>query len=332
MKLVFHLSGEHETLPKSEVLAVLDQRRLGIEVLHDLEQILICNAKFDHSNLMRLAMTHEILEFKGFCKPIKSKIVDLAARMGPVESAFSVGLTRIKKYWEDLRTLELERMIGGAVDGEKVDLDNPTVRIRGFLTSEGFVLGKSICRFRRSEFNARNPHLRPFFHPSSLSPILSRAISNICGVSEGKLVLDPFCGTGGLLIEAGLLGAEIFGLDIDEKMVAGTKENLLFYGLEGDVKVGDSTELGLRDCFDIVISDPPYGRGSTTRGRGINALYNRAMKSIYRALKNEGIACVISPSSLNIEEIAMNTGFKVQQKHLLRVHKSLTRNIVFMKK
>jgi tRNA (guanine10-N2)-dimethyltransferase len=104
MKLVFHLSGEHETLPKSEVLAVLDQRRLGIEVLHDLEQILICNAKFDHSNLMRLAMTHEILEFKGFCKPIKSKIVDLAARMGPVESAFSVGLTRIKKYWEDLRT------------------------------------------------------------------------------------------------------------------------------------------------------------------------------------------------------------------------------------
>jgi len=39
-------------------------------------------------------------------------------------------------------------------------------------------------------------------------------------------VLDPFCGTGGVLIEAGLIGLEVYGFDIQQSMVEGCKEIL----------------------------------------------------------------------------------------------------------
>ena len=47
---------------------------------------------------------------------------------------------------------------------------------------------------------------RPFFRPVSLEPRLARAAVNIAaGVDEGYVV-DPMCGTGGILIESALTG------------------------------------------------------------------------------------------------------------------------------
>ncbi|HDY74057.1 MAG TPA: methyltransferase domain-containing protein, partial [Euryarchaeota archaeon] len=231
-----------------------------------------------------------------------------------------------------LSTLMLEREIGAALSGDKVDLKNPDVQVQGFLSEDSFILTRLIQNLNRSEILERTPHRRPYFHPSSLSPILSRTICNICGVTAGKTLLDPFCGTGGLLIEAGLLGAELHGRDIDSEMISGCGENLSHYRLNGSLEIGDATELKDSERFDIAITDPPYGRASTTRGRGINALYQKAAESIYKILKPGGRACILSPHTLPLEEIAEDTGFNILESETIRVHKSLTRKIVFLSK
>ncbi len=45
-----------------------------------------------------------------------------------------------------------------------------------------------------------------------MSPKLARCMVNLTGVKENDLVLDPFCGTGGILIEAGIMGARVIGV------------------------------------------------------------------------------------------------------------------------
>ena len=65
-----------------------------------------------------------------------------------------------------------------------------------------------------NRFDERRMHFNPAPHPSSLHPRLARAFVNLTGISKGELY-DPFCGAGGILIEAALCGFIAVGSDID---------------------------------------------------------------------------------------------------------------------
>ena len=73
----------------------------------------------------------------------------------------------------------------------------------------------------RTCFEERKVQHRPFFSPISLHPKLARVLVNISAIKRDETLLDPFCGTGGILIEAGLIGAKVIGSDIEEKMIEG---------------------------------------------------------------------------------------------------------------
>ena len=61
-----------------------------------------------------------------------------------------------------------------------------------------------------------------------LPPKLARMMINLSGIDpRGAVLLDPFCGSGTVLMEGALMGcAEIIGSDISEKAVADTKKNM----------------------------------------------------------------------------------------------------------
>ena len=67
----FELSGEHETLPKSEALALVEANSTRYSEIDSLEQCLIVEADdLDVETLgRRLAMTHRIIEVLGSLKP-----------------------------------------------------------------------------------------------------------------------------------------------------------------------------------------------------------------------------------------------------------------------
>jgi len=58
-----------------------------------------------------------------------------------------------------------------------------------------------------------------------LPPKLARMMVNMTGAREGR-VLDPFCGTGVVLQEAALLGFDIYGTDLSDKMIDYSGVNL----------------------------------------------------------------------------------------------------------
>lgn len=60
-----------------------------------------------------------------------------------------------------------------------------------------------------------------------LPPKLARILVNLSGVQANGILLDPFCGSGTVLMEAALLGIKhIIGTDLSPKAVADSKKNL----------------------------------------------------------------------------------------------------------
>ena len=141
-------------------------------------------------------------------------------------------------------------------------------------------------------------------------------------------LLDPMMGAGGILIEAGLLGLKVYGVDIKPEMVEGAEMNLRHYGVRDfELKRGDATrleELFDRE-FEAVATDPPYGTAATLAGRRRDELYRAVLRSIYNVLKPGGRLTIAFPTSFDGKGEAEKLGFKMLGRYYQRVHKSLER-------
>jgi len=320
MKLIFELSGENLTLPLAELGCagtVLDNRL----------QVAIVESS-DISAAHRLAMTHRVLEYLGECEPDLAAFKDLLRILSLETKQPFAG--RAKKIHGGSNSpnrssqKEFERMIGTMIAGP-VCLKHPEVEYRAILSEDRCYFGKVLFTFERSSFDVRNPGKRDFFHPGVMMPRMARTLVNIAGVVPGDHMLDPFCGTGGILIEGHLIGARVIGSDFDTLMVLGSRQNI-----EGsDLMVADAIRLPIDDhAIDAVVTDFPYGQSVCIKKTdSMERLYGDALEEIHRVLKKGRRAVVVTHQ--DISPIAAEY-FAVIQRHEQRVHKSLTRRIIVL--
>ena len=151
---------------------------------------------------------------------------------------------------------------------------------------------------------------------------------NLSQVKKHQTLLDPFCGTGGILLEAGLLGAQIVGSDIEQKMIEGSKKNLEFYHLKEYrlycADIGDISRYV--PSVDAIATDFPYARSTTTKGEQLLKLYNRAFETISSVLK-KGRYAVVGISNEEIRTIGEQY-LSVVATYPVKSHRSLTRYFV----
>jgi len=246
-------------------------------------------------------------------------------------------------------TQRAERVLGGVlVDrGFTVDLENPDHELRALFAgppgasareSDGVdrageregaeddglcALGWSTVESDR-EFARRRPTDRPFFQPGSMDPTLARALANVAGAREGRVVLDPMCGTGGLLVESDAVGARVVGADVQPRMVEGSRANL-DAALDGgfDVMRADARRLPFSDgAVDAVVVDVPYGRQSRIEGESLVDLVGEALTELSRVASR---AVVVGDRSWT--ERARAVGWTVEATFERRVHRSLVRHV-----
>jgi tRNA (guanine10-N2)-dimethyltransferase len=222
-------------------------------------------------------------------------------------------------------TREAERVLGDVLvaRGFAIDLDDPDRELRVLFSDGVCALGWLAVEADRG-FGHRAPTDRPFFQPGSMDPLEARAVANLAGARPGRTVLDPMCGTGGLLIEAGLVGADVVGLDAQSKMVRGTRENLAAF-LDADFAVAraDATRLPVADgAAAAVVLDVPYGRQSKVAGRGPDALVRGALAEA-RRVADRGVLVADRSWAASCRE----AGWTVEARFERRVHRSLTRHV-----
>ena len=265
-------------------------------------------------------------------------------------------------------TSDAERELGGVlVDrGFDVDLDDPDHVLRVAFAPESEAVDEEgdvpagatrgdagVCAVGWEaaasvrDFGDRKPTDRPFFQPGSMDPLLARAIANLAGARPGATVLDPMCGTGGVLVEAGLVGADVLGVDAQAKMARGARENLAAFldapdhdadsgahagvpGLPepGDWATmrGDATRLALRDdAVSGVVFDAPYGRQSKIETHALDDLVAGALAESRRVADR----CVLV-ADRDWRDAAWDAGWTVDAAFQRRVHASLDRYVLVL--
>ncbi|WP_229663800.1 methyltransferase domain-containing protein [Halobellus salinus] len=228
----------------------------------------------------------------------------------------------------DVSTAAAERDLGSVlVDrGFGIDLDDPDHELRAVFADDVCLVGWQVAE-RDAEFGSRAPTDRPFFQPGSMAPVDARAYLNLAAgpALPEATVFDPMCGTGGLLLEAGLIGARSLGSDAQWKMARGAAENLAHYlpDARWDVVRGDATALPFDDGIaDAVVFDAPYGRQSKIAGHELEALVGGALGEAARVAP----ACVLVADG-PWEAAARDAGWTVEARFERRVHGSLTRHV-----
>ncbi len=320
MRLLFELSGENPTLPFAELACVgtiLDQR-LQVAVAE-------CPVPEDAH---RLAMTHVVLQYLGECDPTIPAFTALLKELAiSTTNTFAGRAKKIHSHCNNHNPSsqrQYERLIGDMISGP-VSLNNPEIEYRVILSEDKCYFGKVLFSINRSGYDTRNPGKRDFFHPGVMMPRMARTLANIAGVQAGDQVLDPFCGTGGILIEIALLGAVAVGSDFDPLMVQGSRQNIS----HSSVLLADATQLPFQDhSIDSVVTDLPYGQSVCIKKTDtMDNLYAGALDEVARVLKKGRRAVIVTHR--DISGIARQH-MTILQQHEQRVHKSLTRRVLVL--
>ncbi|MFA4860909.1 DNA methyltransferase [Methanoregula sp.] len=320
MKLIFELSGENATLPFAEldcVGNVLD-RRLQVAVAE-------CP---DPRETERLAMTQVVLEYLGECEPsipaFRTLLKDLAIETTRTFAGRAKKVHGGCNERNPCSQKEFENLIGTMIAGP-VSLTNPDVEYRAILSEDRCYFGRVLFAISRSAYDERNPGKRDFFHPGVMMPRMARTLVNLACTKPGDILVDPFCGTGGILIEAGLLSARPLGSDFDPMMVAGCRRNIR----NPELLLADATALPFSSrSIDSVVTDLPYGQSVCIKKTDtMDQLYADALDEISRILKPGRRAVVVTHK--DIAGIAADH-MTVLQRHDQRVHKSLTRRVLVL--
>ncbi|XP_057369465.1 tRNA (guanine(10)-N2)-methyltransferase homolog [Daphnia carinata] len=153
-----------------------------------------------------------------------------------------------------------------------------------------YFFGRWVSNSERSAVEKYSLKTRHFIGNTSMDPKLSMIMANLAQIDAGHIVVDPFVGTGSLLVAAAHFGGYVCGTDIDYLTLHGKmkpsrahqkkrqpdediKGNLKAYNLFSrylDVFVGDASRPVWRPefRFDSIITDPPYGIRESTEKVG----------------------------------------------------------------
>jgi tRNA (guanine10-N2)-dimethyltransferase len=321
MKLLFELSGEHPDLPKAELFSVLSSEGITYKVVYEWDKVLVVDTDSTRSDyLSRLGMT-----LKAGRNPVITKSA------WEVAEKLSTQIPKDRSMVVRSKSHTLEQEIGAEfyLLGYVIDLEEADEKVIAYRTWEGFLAAINVALKR--DFSKRRPQFRPYFHPTSMHPKLARALVNLANVKKGSTILDPFCGTGGILIEAGLMGMLLKGSDIDSRMVSGCRRNMELYGLFGELEKVNALEIpAIYEKVDAIVTDPPYARCSyVSEGRSdMGGFYEKFLESAGSVLKPGGRLVMMLPKQYHVEL----GGFTLMQEHYIKVHKSLTRRIIVLEK
>lgn len=214
---------------------------------------IISDVKIDPSRSPFIAERLEVLYEDSDLNTIKKFVEDLKVN----EATFKViclneiDLGDTKKIPHSERRV-IEREVGLCINGEP-ELDNPNMVFGIILLDGRWYFGN----YEKSESIWLKHLQKPHSYSTALSTRVARAIANIAVPQpENVHVIDPCCGIGTVLIEALSMGINIEGRDINYRVCQGSKENIAYFGLTGNVTLGPISEV--TEHYDVAIIDLPY--------------------------------------------------------------------------
>lgn len=239
--------------------------------------------------------------------------------------SFAVTVRKLGGY-PPVSSVDLAAMVADGIlkscRGARVNLEHPEVRVRLVVSERAAVIGILLLKPRGDRFRFRSKRYKVFKHPASLTPEDAKLLVNLSGCSGA--LLDPFCGSGSIVVEACLSGLEAVGLDVDRKTAMGARKNLVYFlcDARGHIVVGDACMPPFRyGAFNGIATNPPYGRSARLRSTSGRCVHECLLCEGFEILKEGGRIAYVEPSSAEKPPSS-------EEEFLLRVHGGLTRTFV----
>ena len=327
-RYLLELGGENTDLGKYEALELLKFKQYSPRLEFDYGNIIVISTSKDikENIIARLSMTKRI-----------SKVI------------FSSSKDDIEEILKDLKEIKIDdldfaiRQINGKnlnseqvtlLIGEKIseknetNLDGPQVTVL-FYKNENFFISLKYSGKNTGYKKCLKHHIsnRPYFSPIGIHPRVARAMINLSNCADDRTLIDPFCGTGGVLIEGADMGLKVIGIDLKDRMIEFSKGNLRHYGFKGKLINSDFKEVADLN-FGSIVCDPPYGIASTSGGENIRELMERSLDTFQKCMtKSQRLVIAVSDTRM-IRHKNLTQIYKFEW----YIHKSLTRNIIVLEK
>lgn len=329
---LFILSGEPSTIPLGELESLIETYSSKTKIQLSGNRVVFTDSFLDPKIITNRAA---YIRFGGKC--IDSINFPLNGNFKKINfsnlSNFKSFAARIYNFSDIKIKSDLEASLGNAVKNvfplSKVSLKSPELLIIGVVCDNEFHVCAVDPVSNHKSWVHRRPRSRPFFHPSALFPKFARLLVNFAHVKNDDTLIDPFCGTGSIIIEAGIVGIRSIGFDISRRMCRGAQKNLKKFNINNsNIIHGDTVHLPLQN-IDGVATDIPYGRASSTHKRKAADLAHHFLSNLKDLLPKGRYACVVHPHTINLQELG--SFVKVQQ-HIVPVNRNLTRVITILKR
>lgn len=242
-------------------------------------------------------LAHAEFESEDFFSEIDSLFADLPVPQ--LENAASFRVRCDRRGSHPFHSPDIERRVGGLLQeryGTAVDLEEPECDFQVDIFGRHLFAGVRITTSRRDRRFDKAFHQR-----IATRSVVAYGMLNLAGIlSKPGTLLDPFCGSGTILLEAAdlLPGIELYGCDITEDAVAGTEENLSRIGAadRSHILQGDARELSQLlppASVDYIVTDPPLG---IRMGKRINyyALFTKLLEEAKTVLRPKGRILLLS--------------------------------------
>ncbi|MEM2916479.1 MAG: DNA methyltransferase [Candidatus Woesearchaeota archaeon] len=311
MKVFFQLYKRYPEIATAEALEVIKGKKIALVG----NEILVAEAK--SLCFSRLGFSRAVFEFLFACdkKQLGGKIATFNWQEH-YKKSFKVTCHHVDACIQ----LAIARQVGEKIRNSKAEMKKPRTWFHFFFVNNKVIAGKLLWQ-NNEDFESRKVHMWPAPHPTGTHPQLARAMINLTGIRRGVIV-DPFCGAGGILIEAGLMGLMPVGYDINQELLEKAAKNLVGYGIRR-FKLQRKNALAL-GRVKYVVADLPYGRN--TPPKGLEGLYAGFLARLKQVLKCKAVLGF--PSTVNHKLLIRKAGLKVLNEFSWEINRRLKKNIV----
>ncbi|OLS26490.1 MAG: tRNA (guanine(10)-N2)-dimethyltransferase [Candidatus Heimdallarchaeota archaeon LC_2] len=333
MKYLFKLACDSLDLVQEEIIALSKKKEISwltecmgiFEMNHiELEEISNSSAVMKFIIIDPILLNHdEVIDLgKQFRFPDKH----LNSEYIPNEATFVVRHQHTGSVDKKLPTEEIERTIGASILNGRQDLKvNLTMNDKTYMIiswKDGSVMGWIHKTVDYKPIASRAPKMSPYFRGGGMKSRLCRLLVNLL-FPLNNIILDPFCGHGGILREIADLGSFGIGIEINKKLCRELLANNRHFGYDDRIGIimGDSLMAPLRkNAYKQVATDPPYAIQTTTKGLDPSVLLNNWLSK-----QENGVKLVFTTPKTMLVNLSEQWTIEIDKDDF--VHKSLTRRV-----
>jgi putative N6-adenine-specific DNA methylase/tRNA (guanine6-N2)-methyltransferase len=182
-----------------------------------------------------------------------------------LETADTFRVSSVRQGTHDFTSVDVQKWAGGALDARydaSVDLEEYDVEVRVDVHDDRCLVS---VQHTREALSRR--HLEGYQPRAALKANVAYALLRLAHLdAPPDVLLDPFCGSGTLLLEAATHWPNVrgYGNDWNEEAVAGARENIARAARSDRLSVREGDAWHLAETFDdvtadLIVTNPPFG-------------------------------------------------------------------------